>query len=283
MSDGKPPYVDTQAAFHRAFQPELRKLVDGLPVDPGSRVLDVPCGYGFYTEMLSERSSNLVAVDSCEAHILELEQKLPKDDIRCGDAYKLQEQPGSFDVIWCAESLISLEPKKAVNEFARLLHERGLLVILEVDEYHHVMLSWPASLESALPLAIHQASLAKYGSAIKLSPARRLRRDLRHAGFNNVTRKLLTFGRHAPYGETTFQFLAGHFDYLRKFLYTYLPKPLQVEFDVQTDPQNPDSLFYREDSELTVMNAVYFARKPVSRSKLASPRVPRPPIRKGMA
>jgi hypothetical protein len=135
------------------------------------------------------------------------------------------------------------------------------MVILEVDEYHHVMLNWPAELEAALPMAIHQASVAKYGNPVKLSPARRLRRDLRTAGFNSVRRKVVTFERISPYDDTTKAFLAGHFDYLRGFLRSYLSPNLQTEFDQHTDAANPASLFNKPDTELTVMNAVYFARK----------------------
>jgi SAM-dependent methyltransferase len=261
MSSETPSYVGTQSDFHRAFAPELRSLMDNLPVNSSTRVLDVPCGNGFYTEMLSELTNNLVALDACEAHVRELRAKVPKARIRMANAYQIQEPTGSFDLIWCAESLISLEPVKAVKEFARLLHMDGLLAILEVDEYHHVLLTWPATLEAALPMALHQASVAKYGSGIKLSPARLLRRDLRDAGFNIAKRKLITFERETPYDEATKSFLKGHFAYLKSFLYPYLSKALQDEFDVETDMANPASLYFKEDTELTVLTAVYYARK----------------------
>ena len=261
MTTVKPSYVDSQSAFHQAFATDLRAVIDSLPIHSNARVLDVPCGNGFYTELLAKRTSDLVAVDSCEEHIRELKQKLPNADVRNADAYNLPEDDGSFDVLWCAESLISMEPRQAVKEFARLLSSMGLLAILEVDEYHHVMLNWPAELEAALPMAIHQASVAKYGTPLKLSPARRLRPDLRNAGFNFVRRKVLTFERQTPYDEATQKFLSGHFDYMKRFLYSYLPEQLRDEFDEQTDTANPASLFNKPDTELTVMNTVYFARK----------------------
>ena len=263
MSLGKPSYVSSQSSFHRAFAPELRQLITKLPIRPDSRTLDVPCGTGFYTEMLAERSQDLVAVDNCEEHIRELKLKLPQADVRCGDAYNLPDAAGTFHVIWCAESLISLQPRQAVKEFARLLHPDGFLAILEVDEYHHVLVNWPVALEAALPMAIHQASMAKYGTALKLSPARLLRRDLKQAGFATVRRKVLTFERQTPYDDATQKFLSGYFEHLRELAYPYLPGELQSQFDALTDPTNSNSLYRKQDTELTVMSAVYYGTKTV--------------------
>src|SRR5262245_17398848 len=61
---GLPAYDARQHAFHQAFQPELYAILDALPVGPGSVVLDVPCGDGFYAKRLAERAGRVVAVDS---------------------------------------------------------------------------------------------------------------------------------------------------------------------------------------------------------------------------
>jgi trans-aconitate methyltransferase len=59
MTTAKPSYVDSQSAFHQAFAADLKELIDGLPIHSNARVLDVPCGTGFYTELLAKRTSNL--------------------------------------------------------------------------------------------------------------------------------------------------------------------------------------------------------------------------------
>ena len=50
-----PAYHETQSAFHEAFRPELYRCLDALPLLPSSRVLDVPCGDGFYAARALEQ------------------------------------------------------------------------------------------------------------------------------------------------------------------------------------------------------------------------------------
>lgn len=44
------------------------------------------------------------------------------------------------------------------------------VAILEVDEFHHVLLPWPVELEAVLPQAVLAACLRRYGDGAKLSP-----------------------------------------------------------------------------------------------------------------
>ena len=67
-----PGYAALLAAFHRAFGRELRQLVNGLPLPPDGRVLDLPCGDGFYTACLARRlfpSGSVVAADRSPAFL----------------------------------------------------------------------------------------------------------------------------------------------------------------------------------------------------------------------
>ena len=160
----------------------------------------------------------------------------------------------------CDQSLISLDPEPATREMFRLTKPTGAAVILEADEFHHVLLPWPTELEAALPAAIHAASVRKYGDAEKLAPARQLRGVLKRCGFRSVRRTTHPIERAAPFDEPTTVFLRHHFRFLRSLVRPHLSAPLQTTFDRLTDPDAADGLFRAADAELSCLNVVYTAR-----------------------
>ncbi len=61
-----PDYAPRMAAYHRACARELKTIVDGLPLAPGRRVLDMACGDGTYLGWFAERvgpNGRVVGVD----------------------------------------------------------------------------------------------------------------------------------------------------------------------------------------------------------------------------
>lgn len=226
----------------------------------GGRALDAPCGNGFYSRRLVERfRGRLTAIDSNDEYL-----RCTRDAVGAGaevvkaDAYRLPFGDATFDLVWCAQSLISLDPGRALREMARAVKPDGVVAILEVDEFHRVLLPWPVELEAALPLAVRAASEQEYGDGAKTSPARRLRGVLKEAGFRSVRRVTYPFDRAAPFDPPATAFLGYHFEHLRAFVRPHLPRDLQKAFDRATDPESDDSL-YRADVELVCINAVYLA------------------------
>lgn len=266
MAGSIPDYDAYQSAFHTAFAHELRGLVDDLPLPGDGSVLDVPCGNGFYTEMLAQRLSTdgrLVAVDACDEYLSQTRDRLASTGhvgvVLKADAYHLPFPDRTFDRIWCAQSLVSLDPARAVSEMARVVKAAGMVVILEVDAIHHVLLSWPAELEAALPAAVLEASAKRYGDAIKLSPARRLRRILQACDFRAIRRRSVVMEHSAPFDVATSHFLRLHFEYLRKLVYPHLSRSIRRLFDIHTDPNSDASLLHRLDAEVECVNVVYEA------------------------
>jgi ubiquinone/menaquinone biosynthesis C-methylase UbiE len=265
MSSDAHQYDAYQSSFHEAFRAELYEALDTLPIPPGGKVLDVPCGNGFYTRHLAEQLSTngrLTAVDANEECL-----RLTRDAVKAGavdigraDAYELPFRDATFDLVWCAQSLISLDPLRAVREMFRVIKPHGLVAILEVDEFHHVLLPWPAELEAALPAAVHAACVRKYGNGIKLAPTRKLRGVLNRAGFGTVRRITLAFDRAAPFDARTAAFLTHYLGHLKRLARPHLPTALRKAFDHATDPDDADSLYHRSDSEMVCINAVYLAR-----------------------
>lgn len=267
---GVPEYDSYQSSFHTAFAEELDRIVERSPLRPDSRALDVPCGDGFYSVMLARRlgpEGHLTAVDSCEPYLERARKRF--EGFRSGgvqilqaDAYHLPFPDGEFDFVWCAQSLVTLNPPRVVAEFRRVLRPGGSAVILEADEFHHVLLPWQAELEAAIPAAVLQSSRERFGDGEKLAPARRLRRDLKAAGFTAIRRRTVAVTRSAPFDDMTRRYLQEHCQYLRSLIRPKLPAKLQQQFDRETDDSNPASLFRRADAEFECLNVVYTASRP---------------------
>jgi SAM-dependent methyltransferase len=243
-----PAYDTAQSAFHQAFQSDLYRILDGLPLPVGGHALDVPCGNGFSDEYLHRTRERLAELDEPVAA-----------DVRTGDAYSLPFADRTFDLVWSAQSLISLDPAAAVREMSRVVAADGTVAVLEGDEFHHLLLPWPVELEAALPAAVLAGSRAKYGDGAKLSPARRLRAILKDTGFRTVRRHTYTADRAAPFDPHAAAFLREHLAHLRELAYPNLSPSLQTQFDAATDPDDERSLFRRPDAEFTCLNAVFLA------------------------
>ena len=255
-----------QDSFHSAFRSELDGIVDTLLIPPGGRVLDAPCGNGFYSRRLAERldeAGHLTALDENQEYLSLARAAVgtggDRVNIQKGDVYALPFPDRTFDLVWCAQSLISLEAERAVKELHRVLKAGGMLAILETDEYHHILLPWPVSLEAALPAALRTASLRRYGDSSKLAPARKLRAILHHCGFATIRRITYPFDRAAPFDDRTVAFLKYHFEFLRTIAYPHLSGELQLKFDRWIDTDAGDGCFRSEDVELICLNAVYLA------------------------
>jgi ubiquinone/menaquinone biosynthesis C-methylase UbiE len=270
-----PAYHQTQTAFHEAFRAELYRCLDGLPLAPDSRVLDVPCGDGFYSARLVThlgRQGRLTLADASEAYLqlaaatLALPAGRTPVDFRQVNVYDLPFGAGEFDLVWCARSLITLDdPESALRELARVTRPRGILAVLEGDEFHHLLLPWPVELELSVLRALQQASRDKYGDAGRLAPSRRVRRHLLGAGLRQPRKVSFAADRYAPFDAATARFLRLHLAGLADLVRAHLRDTERLAFDAFIDPEHPRSIHNRPDGELTCLNVVHLARKPAYR------------------
>ena len=260
----------TLRAYQQAFRPELEAAVRTYELPAGARVLDSPCGDGFYTGLFARhlRAGALVAADlsaECLARARAAVRPASPDltvEFTQGDAYDLPFDDDSFDLVWCAQSFITLDdPVRALRELARVVRPGGRVAVLETDEYHHVLLPWPVGLELAVQRAVREESRVRYGTGGKFAQSRRLRAGFLEAGLTPTGRRTVVADRAAPFGPADREFLVRHLAHLRGFVAPELTPREMAEVQRVTDPDGPESLLNRPDAELTCLATISHAVK----------------------
>lgn len=107
-----------KAAVKRRFQ-RLR----------GERVLDLGCGYGYYTHYFDEIGGRAVGVDGAEGMIRIAKERYPRSAFAVADATApLPFQDASFDLVFCNQVLMDIEKIEDVfSECRRVLKDGGIL------------------------------------------------------------------------------------------------------------------------------------------------------------
>ena len=158
-----PEYADQLSGFHHAFERELEAIVNELPLRPEMRALDLACGDGFYTRRMAERlgpGGHITGADINLAYLAEAREEAnhqngrAKIDFVAASFDRLPFPDGTFDFVWCAQSLYTLpDPIVALRHMARVLRPGGIVAVLENDTLHQVFLPWPVHLELHLRAA----------------------------------------------------------------------------------------------------------------------------------
>lgn len=270
-TDELPDYTPALIQYHRAFGRELRRAVRAVPLPAGAKVLDVPCGDGYYAALLARRLApfgKVVAADLSDAYLdlarreVTKHQSIAAVEFAKADAYNLPFADDEFHAVWCARSLISLDrPADALRGMRRVVRPGGVVAVLEDDEFHRVVVNWPVSLELDLQRAVADATRERYGSRAGLSPSRRVRRWLMEAGLRPRRRTTFSADRPAPFDEPTRAYLEMHLKETREFVAKYLPAESLAALDKAIDPADPESVFRRADAEVTCLTTLFLATK----------------------
>lgn len=267
VSAHRPSYDKSLSAYQRAFAAELRQIVGCLPLTKDMRVLDVPCGNGFYSRFLAERlgrRGEIDCVDLCPAYLASVRRKLKSArcawDVLQADVYRLPFADETFDVIWCAQSFISLsDPRSALREMKRVLRRGGTLAVLENDVFHHILLPWPVDLEVPVQRAILRVSRDRFGSSTKLAPVRRLPQLFDLAGFKHCRKRTFAADRQAPWPLAVRRFLSLHVADRRKLIERFLSPALRKRYQRFVDATRADGLFGDKAMDITCLNVLYEA------------------------
>ena len=214
-SDVLPGYAARLDALHQALVDDFRGIVGELPLVGGETILDVGCGDGFFTGLLAERvgEGEVIGLDRSAAYLraaaARLEGWIVKRRCRLveGDAGDLPLDDGSVDVGWSAHSMQSYPDLAGVlREFRRVVRPGGLLAVLETDNIHATVLSWPPHVELAVRQAEHR-EIGSEDSYVGTYFPRFAAGLLREAGFEQVERRYVLLERQRPAGEALERYL----------------------------------------------------------------------------
>ncbi len=129
----------TDPLFLAYARPKLDRIERVLPL-AGRSVLDVGCGPGTFTSLLSQRAGRVVGCDRSEL-MLSRAPVVEGVELVQADAVDLPFETDSFDVAFEANLLHHLDrPQRAVAEMARVAREA--IVLLEPNVLNPVMLGW---------------------------------------------------------------------------------------------------------------------------------------------
>jgi ubiquinone/menaquinone biosynthesis C-methylase UbiE len=204
VDENLPPYAERLNAMHRALVHDFRtRITARLPLEEEALIVDVGCGDGFFTGLLAELvpRGQAVGLDMSPAFLEAAGKRLARNfstgGVRLveGDANKFPFQESSVDAIWSGHSMQSYEKiPHVLSEFRRVLRPGGFLAILETDNIHSIMLSWPPDLELAVRQAEHR-EIGTEDSYIGTYFPRFAARLVREAGFEDFTREYIFISR----------------------------------------------------------------------------------------
>jgi len=113
--------------------PEVWKSVLSDVFKDRMRILDVGCGTGFMSMILSELGHDVVGLDISKGMVRvaieKTKRKNVKIDFKLGDAENLPFRDNTFDAVVSRHLIWTLpNPKKAISEFARVSKDRVVVI-----------------------------------------------------------------------------------------------------------------------------------------------------------
>ncbi len=190
--------------FNAFARSELQTLIASLEVLPGSRVLDVGCGtgeaVGWFKE-LTGATGTVVGIDLSTAHTRVARESAPDTAVIAqADMLKPPFAPGTFDFIWCVNTLNHLRDRLAgVKTLIGLLRRGGRIALGQSGFLPEMFFAWDARLERVVREADRAYYLDRYGLDERDTAAvRGLVGLLRTAGLRDVGARTVVIERLAP-------------------------------------------------------------------------------------
>ncbi len=118
-----------------------RVHLQGLSV--GAKVLDVGCGPGFFATELAKEGACVTAVDMSQGMLEQTERRAKAKgvtiELALTDAQALPFADATFDLVCCRDLVWNLpDPKRAYQEWLRVLKPAGKLVIFDGNYYRYL-------------------------------------------------------------------------------------------------------------------------------------------------
>lgn len=180
-----PGYDSLRYALVNRWDPAHLRTVDRLlPLEPGTRVLEVGCGQGHLTKRLAERGIDIVGIDA-NPHASAVADT---DRVLHMNAENLDFDDGSFDAVVSFHAIEHIPPlEEALKEMARVLRTGGRALFVYPAEPIQGLYAVPTSM-----ILYGTPFKAREVHCHKLSPAR-LRTMAEPLGFRELHREFNLF------------------------------------------------------------------------------------------
>lgn len=118
----------------------LSKIERHVKLKKGMKVLDVGCGCGFFTVLLSRKGLEVTGIDYTEGMLAKANENLQKEGLTAEllkmDAQSIDFPDNVFDLVITRNLMWNLEqPDKAYQEWMRVLKEEGTLLNFDGNYY----------------------------------------------------------------------------------------------------------------------------------------------------
>lgn len=243
-----------------------------LPLGSATRVLDLACGDGFYTRRIAERLGSGASITGVDLNLAYLAQAggeagrqsgLAKIQFVAASVDRLPFPDGTFDLVWCAQSLYSLpDPVVAIGHMARMLRPGGLVAVLENDTLHQVFLPWPVRLELPLRAAELRSFREGSGNSSKYYVGRRLPALLAAAGLEPLRMTTHAFDRQAPLAAVERELLQCYLEEVSERVAPHLDSALLEELRQLVEPGSPQHLLGQPYLTMTWVSVLAIGRRP---------------------
>jgi SAM-dependent methyltransferase len=197
-------YARKLQLFNSFAEPELRRALASLELQPGMSVLDAGCGTGEALAWLASavgRRGVAVGLELARAHAAAAHACV------AGAALVVQAdllQPplaaGRFDLVWTVNTINHLrDPVRGVQRLAGLLRGTGRMALGQSALLPEMYFAWDARLERLTNEAVRRYYRERYGlDERELTAVRSLVGVLRAAGLRDVTVRTWLIERSAP-------------------------------------------------------------------------------------
>ena len=179
-------YAGKLEQFARFAEPELRRIIDDLPINGSSRILDAGCGVGLTTRWLADRAGFVVGFDLSTAHV-ERAHDLGGTVVQA-DMMQPCFRPESFDAVWCCNTINHAEnPIAALHALRKVARADSPIMLVQSSLLPEMYFAWDARLEDSVRQACYTYYRDKYGlSAEVTTGVRALAGLMKGAGLGEV-------------------------------------------------------------------------------------------------
>ena len=121
--------LGAQISIDRYYHSFLKKYIN-----KNSKVLEVGCGTGVFTEVIKKLSNNIIATDISKNMLLEAKKRNPDVEFKEADIENLPFKDQEFDLVIAINSF-SYVPKKnkGIKEIQRVLKKNGKFLIIDMN------------------------------------------------------------------------------------------------------------------------------------------------------